>query len=85
MVKMSIGSSGRIVIEIDPSFKRELYSALAKDAKNLKEWFLETASVYVESNRSPQVNSLNADFVRFDQITHLNCGSKKIASGDENE
>lgn len=85
---MSIGSSGRIVIEIDPSFKRELYSALARDAKTLKEWFLESAQTYVEISRSSgsdKLKCVNVDFVHSDLITKLNRDTKKIVSGDDNE
>ena len=44
---MSIGSSGRVVIEIDPQTKRNLYSTLAKNGMTLKEWFLECADKYL--------------------------------------
>ena len=37
---MPIGDSGRIVIEIDPELKKELYRALSKKGLNLKQWFL---------------------------------------------
>lgn len=37
---MSIGNSGRIVIEIEPELKRELYSILRLEGTNLKAWFL---------------------------------------------
>lgn len=47
---MSIGSSGRIVIEVDPATKRDLYSALAKDGLTLKDWFLQNAASYLESH-----------------------------------
>lgn len=49
---MSIGSSGRIVIEIDPDFKRELYKILKKDGVNLKQWFLEVAERRVSDHAS---------------------------------
>lgn len=45
---MSIGNSGRIVIEVDPDLKKGLYSALAKDGMSLKEWFLKGATAYLE-------------------------------------
>jgi hypothetical protein len=45
---MSIGNSGRVVIEVDPSFKRELYSALARDGRTLKDWFVRSAGQYIE-------------------------------------
>ncbi len=44
---MSIGSSGRIVIEVEPDVKRQLYSALAKDGMSLKQWFLLHAHAYL--------------------------------------
>lgn len=47
---MSIGGSGRIVIEIDPATKRELYAALQRDQKTLKEWFLIRAEEYVTNS-----------------------------------
>lgn len=37
---MAKGPSGRIVIEIDPDLKHELYDALDKEGLNLKQWFL---------------------------------------------
>ena len=47
---MSIGNSGRIVIEIDPHFKRTLYSALAKDGMTLKDWFLREVQIYLRES-----------------------------------
>ena len=37
---MPVGKSGRIVIEIDPELKQELYLSLGQDESNLKNWFL---------------------------------------------
>jgi hypothetical protein len=45
---MAKGSSGRIVIEIDPSLKSELYSALEKEGLNLKQWFLVNLEEYLK-------------------------------------
>lgn len=44
---MSIGSSGRVVLEIDPDLKKELYSSLALDGINMKQWFLMKADEYL--------------------------------------
>ena len=44
---MPVGKSGRIVIEIDPTLKQELYQSLGKDDSNLKEWFLEQVERYL--------------------------------------
>lgn len=40
METMPVGQSGRLVIEIDPELKKELYAALEEDGVNLKQWFL---------------------------------------------
>jgi len=48
---MSVGKSGRIVIEIEPDLKKELYDSLKKDGMNLKEWFLTQAESYLVENR----------------------------------
>lgn len=44
---MARGESGRIVLEIDPSQKDELYSALIRDGFTLKDWFLRQATQYL--------------------------------------
>ena len=44
---MPIGNSGRIVIEMDPELKQELYRSLANDKLSLKEWFLENVDLYL--------------------------------------
>jgi len=38
---MSIGNSGRLVIEIEPELKKELHAVLRQEGTNLKAWFLE--------------------------------------------
>jgi len=37
---MAIGTSGRIVLEIDPDLKRKLYASLALEQMTLKDWFI---------------------------------------------
>lgn len=44
---MSIGDSGRVVIEIEPDLKRELHVALRHDGTNLKNWFIEQATSFL--------------------------------------
>ena len=44
---MARGESGRIVLEIDPSQKGDLYSALTRDGLTLKDWFLQQAAQYL--------------------------------------
>lgn len=44
---MSIGTSGRIVIEIEPDLKQELHKALREEGLNLKSWFLGNAEEFL--------------------------------------
>ena len=44
---MAIGESGRIVIEVDPLLKRELYAALERDNLTMKDWFVRNVGKYV--------------------------------------
>ncbi len=37
---MAQGSSGRVVIDIDPELKREIYQHLRSRGSNMREWFL---------------------------------------------
>jgi hypothetical protein len=52
---MARSDSGRVVIDLDPEFKNELYSALREDDTNLKSWFLEKAIDYVEGKKQPSL------------------------------
>jgi hypothetical protein len=52
---MSIGSSGRIVIEVDTDLKRMLYAALEKDSLTLKEWFIRNAVAYLKDVEQPSL------------------------------
>ena len=45
---MAIGESGRLVIEIDPDLKKQLYASFKQDGTQLKSWFLERAHTYIE-------------------------------------
>ena len=48
---MAKGSSGRLVIEIDPSIKKELYERLGEKGLNMREWFLINANAYLKQNK----------------------------------
>lgn len=47
---MSIGRSGRVVIEIDPVLKREFHAVLAKNGMTMKDWFMKSAMNCVKYN-----------------------------------
>ena len=57
---MSIGSSGRIVIEVEIGIKRELYSALSREGMTLKEWFLKSANSYISDRTQIPLPLLNS-------------------------
>ena len=58
---MARGSSGRIVIEVEPSLKTELYKALAQRELTLKDWFIGRANEEVTSHSQP---------ILFDELLH---------------
>ena len=53
---MSIGNSGRIVIEIEPDLKQELHAALKQEGLNLKAWFLENATEFLADRGQLNLN-----------------------------
>lgn len=57
---MPKGSSGRIVIDVDPHFKTEIYTALAARDCTMKEWFQNHAKRLCEEHHQPTL-SLVAD------------------------
>ena len=52
---MARGQSGRIVVEVDPRLKLELYTALTARGLTLKAWFLEEAERFLEAQRQPSL------------------------------
>ena len=48
---MAIGSSGRIVIEVEPELKQLLYSALQKEGMTLKDWFLDNTRRFLYEDK----------------------------------
>jgi len=63
---MPVGGSGRIVIEIDPELKQELYGALSEQGLNLKQWFLKNAKTYLNQ----RVQSTLPLFVEEDEMEY---------------
>ncbi|CAE6516719.1 hypothetical protein C8R30_1238 [Nitrosomonas nitrosa] len=53
---MSIGASGRVVIEMDPTLKKALYSALRQNGLTLKDWFVQSAENYLTNTTQLALN-----------------------------
>jgi DNA (cytosine-5)-methyltransferase 1 len=47
------GKSGRIVIDVEPELKREIYSTLTKGGTNMKDWFTTTATTFLRETHQP--------------------------------
>jgi len=52
---MSVGNSGRIVIEVDTELKKMLYASLEKENLTLKEWFVRNATSYLRDTEQPSL------------------------------
>ncbi len=50
---MARGQSGRVVVEVDPALKLELYAALTAEGSTLKAWFVDEAQNYINQHRQP--------------------------------
>ena len=59
---MAKGNSGRIVVELEPGFKRRLYGALAIDNLTLKEWLVDVATQYLAERDQPTLPALHSGF-----------------------
>lgn len=55
---MPKGESGRVVIEMDPALKRQLYSALAIEGSTLKDWFVNAANAYIIDHELPHAKEI---------------------------
>lgn len=58
---MARGKSGRIVLEIDPEEKQDLYEALEQDGLTLKKWFLGRARDYLQHRNQTELFRMVAE------------------------
>ena len=56
---MARGPSGRIVIEVDPTLKRDLHSALAAEGLTLKDWFINQTRSYIANRGQPPLPGMS--------------------------
>ena len=58
---MAHGTSGRVVIDLDPAFKQELYDTLKQKGMNMREWFLSEAQRLCDEHQQPTLSFPAAD------------------------
>lgn len=58
---MPRGKSGRIVLEVNPNEKEDLYEALEKDGLTLKDWFLGQARNYLQNRNQTELFMMVAE------------------------
>lgn len=58
---MPRGESGRIVLEVDPQEKRDLYEALEEEGLTLKGWFLGQARHFLRTRNQSEMFLLVAE------------------------
>lgn len=66
------GPSGRVVIVVEPTLKRDLYVELARRGLTLKTWFVGQATRFVETSRQPSL---------FTGVDTISPGSPRVPSG----
>ena len=50
---MASGSSGRIVIDVDPALKKQVYDVLTAQGSTMKGWFLTQAEQLCDEHHQP--------------------------------
>lgn len=54
---MPQGKSGRIIIDVDPDFKEEVYQALRNQGfRSMKQWFVQQAEHICEESKQPSLS-----------------------------
>lgn len=52
---MAHGKSGRIIIDVDPAFKEQLYATLQEQGSTMKDWFLKQAHTLCDEHNQPSL------------------------------
>lgn len=69
---MARGKSGRVVLEIDPKLKRQLYATLEDKQQTMKDWFIQAAEELIYEYKQPSL----LDIAEEHQEKHNNGGDK---------
>lgn len=67
---MPQGKSGRIIIDVDPEFKEEVYEAVrVLGFSSMKEWFVQQAEQICEESKQPLLKFAADDRAVYSSIT----------------
>lgn len=58
---MARGKSGRVVLEIDPELKQQLYYALETNRQTMKEWFVSEANSLIYGHKQQSLFSRSGE------------------------
>lgn len=59
---MAQGKSGRIIIDVEPDFKEEVYQAVRNQGfSSMKEWFIQQAEQICEESKQPSLAFVGED------------------------
>ena len=81
---MSRGPSGRLVVELEPDLKHELYVALSSDGLTFKDWLTGQVERYISEQRQPLLIAAEPQPATYGRATHPNAkpnGEKEDAYG----
>lgn len=62
---MAKGSSGRIVIDIDPELKSQIYTVLTANNMTMKDWFLTQTKLLCEEHQQPSLKLVANESVSY--------------------
>lgn len=55
---MARGTSGRLVVDIDPELKKQFHAALTIDGTTFKDWLLRHVEAYLKDRNQPSLPGL---------------------------
>jgi len=69
---MSRGPSGRLVVELEPDLKHQLYVALSLDGLTFKEWLVSQVDRYISEQHQPALFAAESQSQRYASTTESN-------------
>ena len=61
---MARGKSGRVVLEIDPELKRQIYASLENRQETMKEWFIKEAESLIYGDKQSSLFDASGEQIK---------------------